>query len=149
MHPARTQPIYTPPGGPGEVPLPSREILPAVGEAGVFALLAKLYEYLEASPLRPMFAADMPAASRRSAAFFVQLLGGPPLYNQAYGPPRMRQRHFPFEIDGQARDLWLAAFDRALEFAQAELGFPSEHVPGFRAFLAGFSGWMVNVAPER
>ena len=143
----RTQPIYVPPGGPGNIERPSTAIFEALGEDGVFALLADLYDRLEQSPIRDLFPKDMRAASERSAAFFVQLLGGPPLFNERYGPPRMRQRHLPFEIGERERGVWLAAFDEALKDAPERLGFPSEHLPGFRAFLGGFSAWMVNVGP--
>jgi hemoglobin len=115
-----------------------------MGEKGVFALLADLYAELEASPIRGMFPADMAAASRKSAAFFVQLLGGRPLYSERHGPPRMRQRHLPFEIDLAARGVWLACFERVLATAPARHGFPPAHLEAFRAFLRSFSGWMVN-----
>jgi hemoglobin len=143
----RQSPIYTPPSGPPQVDRPSEEIFPALGQKGVFELLSTLYEHLEASTIRPMFAADMQAASKRSAAFFVQLLGGPPLFNELYGPPRMRQRHLPFEIDEDARQVWLSCFDQALEGAPERIGFPEQHIAGFRRFLVGFSAWMVNHRP--
>src|SRR5262249_59334097 len=98
----------------------------------------------EASPLPPLSPAAMAAASRRSAAFFVGLLGGPPLYHQRYGNPMMRARHLPFAITLAARQEWLACFDRVLARAPERYGFPAQHLPGFRAFLEGFSLWMVN-----
>ena len=120
-----------------------------MGEEGLFGMLAELYERLEASEVRALFPADMPAASRKSAAFFVQLVGGPPLFSQNYGPPRMRQRHLPFEIDEPARAVWLRCFFETLESAEERYGFPSAHLEGFKDFLRSFSSWMVNVAPER
>jgi hemoglobin len=146
--PERTRPVHTPAGGPPRVERPSRAILEAIGEEGVFRLLEALYAELEGTDLRPMFPEDMALASRRSAAFFVELLGGRPLFSHAFGPPRMRARHLPFEIDERARRIWLACFRRALEREGPELGFPEEHLPGLVAFLEGFSAWMVNVAPE-
>lgn len=107
-------------------------------------MLEDFYAELEASSIRPLFPEDMRAASRRSAAFFVQILGGPPLYSERYGPPRMRQKHEPFEIDSAARAVWLECFGRVLATAEARYGFPPEHLADFRAFLEGFSGWMVN-----
>ena len=60
---------------------PTPEILEAIGQEGVFRMLADFYGELEQSDLRRWFPDDMKPASERSAAFFVQLLGGPPLFN--------------------------------------------------------------------
>ncbi len=139
---------YIPPIDPRSIAAPSREIYPAMGEDNITRMIVDLYGELERSTIRPMFAADMQAAALRSAAFFVGLLGGPPLYHERYGNPMMRARHMPFPIDPAARDVWLACFETVLEDAPAKYAFPAEHLPGFRAFLAGFSMWMVNTAPE-
>lgn len=147
MHERKT-PIYTPPGGPPQGTRPSPAIFESLGQEGVFHMLSELYTRLESSSARHLFPADMQAASQRSAAFFVQLLGGPPLFSQNYGPPRMRQRHLPFEIDAEAREVWLACFEQVLEDAEQRLQFPAEHLEGFREFLNTFSEWMVNVAPR-
>ena len=139
---------YTPPGGPPDVPRPSPEIYKAMGEENIFKMLRAFYEQLEKSEIREMFTEDMQAASEKSAKFFVSLLGGPPLYQKEYGPPRMRARHFPFAIDEKARQVWLACFDKTLENAAADFAFPEEHLEGFKTFLSGFSGWMVNRQSE-
>lgn len=136
--------FYVPPGGPPRVSAPSPEIYAAMGQENIFAMLADFYEALEASEIREMFPRDMKRASRKSAAFFVGLLGGPPLYHQKYGNPMMRARHTPFPIDETARQVWLACFDAVLANAPEKYNFPAEHLPQFREFLVGFSGWMVN-----
>jgi hemoglobin len=136
--------IYIPPGGPPQTSGPSREIYPRMGEANIFKMMKDFYQELEKSSLRPLFPADMAAASQRSAAFFVGLLGGPPLYHQRYGPPMMRARHLGFLIDEAARQEWLACFDRVLAQAVEKYSFPAEHLAGFRTFLREFSGWMIN-----
>ncbi|MEZ4682950.1 MAG: hypothetical protein R2932_52955 [Caldilineaceae bacterium] len=140
--------IYVPPGGPPRVAAPDPAIYGAMGEANIFAMLEDFYLELEQSPLRAMFPKNMVKASQKSAAFFVGLLGGPPLYHERYGNPMMRARHMPFVIDEAARQEWLACFDRVLAAAPERYKFPSEHIAGFRAFLEGFSGWMVNTAPD-
>ena len=140
----RTKPVYIPAGGPPAVEPPSRSILPAMGEDNVFQMLEDLYRELEKSSVRHLFPEDVVAASRKSGAFFVQLLGGPPLFSQQYGPPRLRARHIPFEIDQAARDEWVACFVRVLDDAEARYQFPAEHLDGFRQFLAAFADWMVN-----
>ena len=133
-------------GGPPRVDPPSREIYALMGEEPIFRMLEDFYVALEQSALRGMFPADMVAASRKSAAFFVGLLGGPPLYQQRYGAPMLRARHMPFPIDEVARQEWLAVFNRILDDAPAAYGFPSQHLEGLRVFLREFSGWMVNKA---
>lgn len=139
-----TREVYVPPGGPPRVSPPSPEIYAAMGEANIFKMLEDFYGELAQSSLRAMFPQDMVTASHKSAAFFVGLLGGPPLYQQRYGSPMMRARHLPFTIDEAARQEWLACFERVLDQAVETYDFPAEHLPGFRAFLHGFSGWMVN-----
>lgn len=138
--------IYVPPGGPPRVAAPDPAIYEAMGEEKIFAMLEDFYHGLEQSPLRAMFPRNMVKASQKSAAFFVGLLGGPPLYHERYGNPMMRARHMPFVIDEAARQEWLACFHRVLDNAPEKYNFPAEHLPGFRAFLEGFSGWMVNTA---
>ncbi|MGD9603937.1 MAG: hypothetical protein AB7O21_18030 [Gammaproteobacteria bacterium] len=140
--------IYVPPINPGSIPPPSREIFAVMGEHNIERLLEAFYRELDhSSPmLRALFPADMVAASRRSAAFFVGLLGGPPRYHERYGNPMMRARHLPFRITESLRQEWLACFDRVLDRAVQDFAFPAAHLPGFRGFLAGFSAWMVNTA---
>jgi hemoglobin len=144
-HPTQRD-IYIPPGGPPQTPGPSREIYQQMGEENIFKMMEDFYRELEQSSLRPLFPQDMIAASQKSAAFFVGLLGGPPLYHQRYGSPMMRARHLAFPIDEAARQEWLACFDRVLAQAVQNYNFPAEHLAGFRTFLREFSGWMVNQA---
>ena len=142
------RPIFVPPDGPPRVSPPSPEIYGQMGEANIFAMLRDFYAELERSSIRHLFPASMAESAERSAAFFVGLLGGPPLYHQRYGSPMMRARHLPFTIDAAARVEWLACFDRVLTRAPEDYSFPPEHLAGFRAFLAGFATWMVNAASD-
>lgn len=118
-----------------------------MGEANIFRMLADFYGALEQSSIRAMFPEDMRGASEKSAAFFVTLLGGPPLFQEQYGNPMMRARHAKFAIDPATREVWLNCFEAILVDAPAKYGFPPEHLEGFKEFLRGFSMWMVNTAP--
>ena len=42
-------------------------------------------------------------------------MGGPGLYEAEYGHPRLRQRHFPFQVNSQMRDQWIMCMDLALD----------------------------------
>jgi hemoglobin len=144
----RAAAVYVPPIDPRSIEPPSREIYALMGEAGIVRMIEDFYRELERSSLRDLFPADMMAAAQRSAAFFVGLLGGPPLYHQRYGNPMMRARHLRFRITPRAREEWLACFERVLASARDRYGFPAHHLPGFRAFLRDFSLWMVNREDE-
>jgi hemoglobin len=146
--PGRDREIYIPPIDPRDVTPPSREIYGLMGEANIVRMIEDFYRELEASSLRRLFSHDMQAAAQKSAAFFVGLLGGPPLYHQRHGNPMMRARHMAFTITPRARDEWLACFERVLAHATERYAFPSQHLDGFRGFLRDFSLWMVNTAPE-
>ncbi len=139
-----TDNVYVPSVGPNSAPAPSREIYAVMGEANIFRMLADFYAELGRSSIRDMFPADLQASSEKSGAFFVGLLGGPPLYQQRHGAPMMRARHLPFPIDEEARVVWLACWEPVLARAASDYNFPVAHLDGFRAFLVGFSAWMVN-----
>ncbi len=137
-------PPFVPPAGPPQGSGPSKEIYAHMGEANMFRLCEAFYAEIAQSPIRPMFSEDLPAASKKLAAFLVGVCGGPPLYRQRYGEPMMRARHLPFAIDEAARRTWLDCFAKVLDRAEQDLGFPAEHLPGFRRWLEEFSAWMVN-----
>ncbi|MCE9612665.1 MAG: hypothetical protein K8T26_00220 [Lentisphaerae bacterium] len=136
--------VFVPLAGPPQVAPPSQDIYAAMGEANIFRMLEDFYRALAQSPVHPLFPDDMVTASQRSAAFFVGLLGGPPLYQQRYGHPALRARHLPFRIDDAARQAWLDCFDAVLAKAPELYSFPPQHVEGFRRWLHEFSRWMVN-----
>lgn len=133
---------------PAEIRGPSRDIYTAMGRDNIDRMLEDFYRELGTSPIAAMFPKDLVASSRKSAAFFAQLFGGPQDYTERYGSPRMRARHMAFRITPQAREVWLACFERVLARAVADYAFPPEHLDGFRTFLQQFSMWMVNTADD-
>ena len=135
--------IHIPPCGPPQQG-PSREVYGTMGRKNIFRMMEDFYIELEKSELRSLFPKNMKMASQKSAAFFVGVLGGPPLYQELYGPPMMRRRHMNFPIDEPARKVWLDCFTKVLENAAEAYEFPAEHLDGFIEFLENFSAWMVN-----
>jgi hemoglobin len=122
-----------------------------MGEPGLFSLLEAFYKKLANSDVQRFFPedeAELLVASQKSAAFFIQVMGGRPLFSQHFGPPRMRMRHFPFEIDAAARQTWLDCFYQTVDELVAAGEFPAEHRVNFCSFLDSFSSWMVNVEPS-
>jgi len=75
---------------------------------------------------------DLAGARMRLRLFLAQYWGGPDTYSQLRGHPRLRMRHVPFAIDGDARDRWLAAMDGALD----DVGPPPEVDTAMREYFA-------------
>ena len=58
---------------------------------------------------------DLGPAAERLRMFLEQYWGGPHIYNEVRGHPRLRARHAPFRIDVAARDAWLAHMRAAMD----------------------------------
>jgi len=126
---------------------PHPDIYRVLGTDGLRNLLRVVYQKLGASSISALFpqdAGDLEAAADRSSLFFVGICGGPPLYEQQYGAPKMRMRHAGFTITEEARVVWLGCWEEVLKTAPETLGFPAEHLKSFREYLVTFSKWMVN-----
>ena len=67
--------------------------------------------------LRPMYPNDMGPSRRRLAGFLAQYWGGPPLYSDERGHPRLRMRHLPFVIGQAERDAWMEHMTASLNAA--------------------------------
>jgi hemoglobin len=65
--------------------------------------------------LRPMYPEDLEGPRHHLCLFLAQFWGGPRTYDEERGSPRLRARHLPFKIDGDARDRWLGHMRAAVE----------------------------------
>lgn len=89
------------------------------GEDALREFVDHLYDFMEASPevshIRKMHSADLSHARERLYLFLSGMLGGPPLYMEAFGHPRLRRKHLQFEIGDDERDQWLFCAQHAAD----------------------------------
>ena len=89
------------------------------GEAVVRALVQRFYDLMDEDPyyygIRKLHAKDLAEAREKLFMFLSGWTGGPPLYTDKFGHPRLRARHMPFPIGEEERDQWLACMARAME----------------------------------
>jgi hemoglobin len=80
------------------------------------SLVARFYAGVASDPLlRPIYPGpDLAPAQRRLTLFLIQYWGGPTIYDDERGHPRLRMRHAPFSIGPAARDRWLFHMRAAL-----------------------------------
>lgn len=88
-----------------------------VGGAATFRrLVDEFYARVEAdASLRALFPDDLEPGKEYQFLFLSQYFGGPTTYIEQRGHPRLRMRHMPFAIDGQAREAWLRHMLTAIE----------------------------------
>jgi hemoglobin len=109
-----------------------QHVYAAIGQAGFQRLTDAFYSQVPGDDiLGPMYPAqDLDGAKQRLRDFLIFRFGGPQVYIEQRGHPRLRMRHAPFAIGQQARDRWLQLMTQALK----EAAIPDEP----RQILASF-----------
>lgn len=86
-----------------------------LGESAIKDLVDAFYVRVYSHPtLIPLFQNDIKEVKDKQFCFLSQFLGGPQLYSQKYGSPRMRMRHMPHKIDNEAKEAWLSCMKDAI-----------------------------------
>lgn len=88
------------------------------GEARVHELVERFYDLMELEPayaqLRAVHGSTLDDARQKLHWFLCGWLGGPDLYQERFGHPRLRMRHMPFSIGIKERDQWVACMAQAM-----------------------------------
>jgi hemoglobin len=94
------------------------------GEAGLRSLVNRFYDVMDSSPeaarIRSFHAKSLNQSREKLFMFLSGWSGGPQLYIERFGHPRLRMRHFPFSIGSVERDQWLWCMNRALDESQLD-----------------------------
>lgn len=114
------------------------------GDSGVRRLVDRFYELVDSAPeaatIRALHAKSLKASRDKLHLYLMMWTGGPPVYSDRYGHPRLRMRHFPFHIGSRERDEWLWCMDHAL----AEHEMPDELRAHLRERLHALADHMRN-----
>lgn len=105
------------------------------GETGVRQLTKHFYQAMdsiaEVKHVRDMHASNLDEAEDKLFMFLSGWLGGPSLYIEKFGHPRLRARHLPFSIGTKERDQWLHCMDVALSKMKIEKPMHDELMQAF------------------
>ncbi|MEO8103761.1 MAG: group II truncated hemoglobin [Betaproteobacteria bacterium] len=89
------------------------------GEPAVRKLVARFYDLMDTDPdyfgIRKLHPATLDGSREKLFKFLMGWLGGPPLYEQEFGHPRLRARHLPYAIATVERDQWMSCMTRAMD----------------------------------
>ena len=88
------------------------------GEPAVRQLVTRFYDLMDEDPdyfaIRKLHPATLEGSREKLTKFLMGWMGGPPLYEQEFGHPRLRARHLPYKISITERDQWLGCMSRAM-----------------------------------
>jgi len=116
------------------------------GETGLRSLIDRFYDLMDSSPeaakIRSFHPKSLKGSREKLFMFLSGWSGGPQLYIERFGHPRLRMRHMPFAIGVVERDQWLWCMNKAL----AESGLDSRVVEYLKVQLAGTADFMRNQA---
>jgi hemoglobin len=89
------------------------------GDAGIRSIVDRFYDLMDTAPeaatIRRLHAASLKASRDKLYLYLMGWTGGPPIYVQQRGHPRLRARHLPFTIGARERDEWIWCMDRSLD----------------------------------
>ena len=114
------------------------------GEPGVRALVDRFYDLMELEPafagIRAQHPSELEGSRDKLHWFLCGWLGGPNLYIERFGHPRLRARHLPYAIGIAERDQWMACMMQAMQ------GQGVDHTLAQRLTEAffGTADWMRN-----
>lgn len=114
------------------------------GEPGIRALVDRFYDTMDVDPdlaaLRAVHGATLDQARDKLFWYLCGYFGGPQLYIERFGHPRLRARHLPYPIGIRERDQWLVCMGRAMQ----DLEYPPERVEQLLGVFFGVADWMRN-----
>jgi hemoglobin len=86
-----------------------------LGEENLRLLVDRFYDLVFAhEQIAPLFKTDKNVIKEKQRLFLTQFLGGPPLYSEQYGHPRLRARHIPHPIGEDDAVAWLQCMSAAI-----------------------------------
>ncbi len=117
------------------------------GEAPLRALVHRFYELMDTLPeaygLRKLHPKDLTSSEEKLFMFLSGWMGGPQLFVEKFGDPRLRARHMPFPIGEAERDQWMLCMRQAMAelVADAKLrAFLDEKLTGLADFMRNKQG---------
>ena len=95
------------------------------GEIALRRLVDCFYDLMDEDPdyfgIRKLHPEELTSSRDKLFMFLSGWTGGPSLYVEKYGGPRLRSRHLPFSIGIDERDQWLSCMNRAMEKTGLEM----------------------------
>lgn len=87
-----------------------------VGKERLKVLVDRFYDIVfKDSSIAHLFDSEKTLIREKQYLFLTQFLGGPPLYSERYGHPKLKARHLPHKIGEAEKDEWLRCMKLAID----------------------------------
>lgn len=114
------------------------------GESRLRELVDRFYDLMDLEPefagIRAMHPTPLDSSRDKLYWFLSGWTGGPSLYIERFGHPRLRARHLPFAIASSERDQWL----RCMAMAMQDIGLPETLQERLLESFYQTADWMRN-----
>ncbi|WP_019140853.1 group II truncated hemoglobin [Noviherbaspirillum massiliense] len=109
-------------------------------------LVDRFYDLMDLEPefagIRAMHPTTLDGSRDKLYWFLTGWTGGPDLYIERFGHPRLRARHLPYAIATSERDQWM----RCMALAMEDVGLPEPLQERLLYALFQTADWMRNTA---
>ena len=114
------------------------------GQEKIHALVDRFYDLMDEVPeyygIRKLHPASLDGSREKLKLYLTGWLGGPQVYIERYGHPRLRARHLPFSIGMDERNQWLACMYSAMQ----QVGLAEDLQQRLQEAFFGTADWMRN-----
>ena len=105
------------------------------GEAAIRALVHRFYELMDELPetyaVRQMHPANLAGTESVFFEYLSGWFGGPALYTEKKGHPRLRMRHAPYAVSQAMRDEWMLCMSQTLTEQVADIDLRDQLIHTF------------------
>lgn len=118
------------------------------GETTLRDMVDRFYDLMDLEPafagIRQLHPASLDGSRDKTFWFLSGWMGGPDLFVERFGHPRLRARHLPFPIGISERDQWL----RCMAMAMHEVGVEEKLQERLMQSFYQTADWMRNKQEE-
>lgn len=103
-----------------------------LGAENLATLVNRFYDLVFTNErISRLFKTDKELIKEKQRLFLTQFFGGPPLYSERYGHPKLRARHLPHPIDEEDAIAWLQCMSAAVHSLPIDAAMKDELMKRF------------------
>ena len=103
-----------------------------LGKDNLELMVSRFYDLVfQNEQISRLFKTDKELIKEKQRLFLTQFLGGPPLYSDRYGHPKLRARHLPHPISDEDAIAWLQCMSAAVHSLSIDAAMKDELMKRF------------------